>query len=208
MSVAFFAACKRLAGSLRTAIVLLLIGMVAGAQTPNPTQEQLNIFKNLPQDQQDALMQSLLGKGDGTNKKTDSQLNAPETVEKKNDRTGETQRETKNDKTIDGRTLRRSDEDPELRANVSVLIDLTPVELDKDGNLIVQGEANKPSGSLPTSPVAGINGADAGGKDNKANSVGDFGRLRVEQRKKTDEETSRSSMTRDRILKGNPYKLN
>jgi len=112
MSVAFFAACKRLAVSLRTAIVLLLIGMVAGAQTPTPTQDQLNIFKNLPQDQQDALMQSLLGKGDGTNKKSDSQLNAPETVEKKNDRTGETESATKNDKTIDGRTLRRSDEAP------------------------------------------------------------------------------------------------
>ena len=209
MSVAFFAACKRLAVSLRTAIVLLLIGMVAGAQTPTPTQDQLNIFKNLPQDQQDALMQSLLGKGDGTNKKSDSQLNAPETVEKKNDRTGETESATKNDKTIDGRTLRRSDEDPELRADDTVLIDLTPVELDQDGNLIVRGGANKTSGStLPNSPVAGIKSTDSGGKDNKANSVGDFGRLRVEDRPKTAEETSRSSMTRDRILKGNPYKLN
>jgi polysaccharide export outer membrane protein len=212
MSVAFFAACKRLAVSLRTAIVLLLIGMVAGAQTPTPNQDQLNIFKNLPQDQQDALMQSLLGKGDGTNKKADSQLNAPETVEKKNDRTGETERATKNDKTIDGRTLRQSDEDPELRADDTVLIDLTPAELDKDGNLIVRGGAsntnNKTSGSLPSSPVAGINGTDAGIKANKGDSVGDFGRLRVEQRPKTAEETSRSAMTRDRILKGNPYKLN
>jgi polysaccharide export outer membrane protein len=154
-------------------------------------------------------MQSVLGgKGDGTNKKTDSRLNAPETVERKNDRTGETQRETKNDKTIDGRTLRRSDEDPELRADDTVLIDLTPIELDKDGNVIVRGSASAPTGSVPTSPLAGINGADAGGKDNKSNSVGDFGRFRVEQRPKTDEETSRSSMTRDRILKGNPYKLN
>jgi protein involved in polysaccharide export with SLBB domain len=209
MSVAFFAACKRLAGSLRTAIVLLLIGMVAGAQTPTPTQDQLNIFKNLPQDQQDALMQSVLGgKGDGTNKKTDSQLNAPETVEKKNDRTGETEKGAKNDKTIDGRTLRRSDEDPELRADDSVLIDLTPVELDKDGNLIVRSDANKTSGSLPTNPLAGTNGAEAGGKANKGDSVGDFGRLRVEQRPKTAEEVSQSLMTRDRILKGNPYKLN
>jgi polysaccharide biosynthesis/export protein len=206
MSVAFFAACKRLAGSLRTAIVLLLIGMVAGAQTP--TQEQLNIFKNLPQDQQDALMQSVLGKGDGTNKKTDSQLNAPETVEKKNDRTGQSEKETNKDKTIDGRKLRRSDEDPELRADDSVLIDLTPIELDKDGNLIVRGSANATTASAPANAVAGINGADVGGKDNKSNSSSDFGRLRVEQRPKTDEEISRSLSVRDRILKGNPYKLN
>jgi polysaccharide export outer membrane protein len=205
MSVAFFAACKRLAGPLRTAIVLLLIGMVAGAQTPTP--EQLNVFKNLPQDQQDALMQSVLGKGDGTNKKSDSQLNAPETVEKKNDRTGQSERETNRDKTMDGRTLRRTDEDPELRADDSVLIDLTPVELDKDGNLIVHGSASGTSGSAPPNAVAGISGADIGGKD-KSNSVSDFGRLRVDQKPKTADEMSQSLMIRERILKGNPYKLN
>jgi polysaccharide export outer membrane protein len=212
MSVAFFAACKRLAGSLRTAIVLLLIGMVAGAQTPTPTQEQLNIFKNLPQDQQDALMQSVLGgKGDGTNKKTDSRLNAPETVERKNDRTGETQRETKNDKTIDGRTLRRSDEDPELRADDTVLIDLTPIELDKDGNLIVRttGNQNPTAGSVTPNPnsTAVVNGIDAAAKDKNTPSS-DFGRFRIEQRTRTTEEATKSATVRDRILKGNPYKLN
>ena len=210
MSVAFFAACKRLAGSLRTAIVLLLIGMVAGAQTPNPSPDQLNMLKNLTQEQQDSLLQSVLGKGDGTNKKTDSQLNTPETVERKNDRTGQSEKDTNRDKTTDGRTLRRSDEDPELRADDTVLIDLTPVELDKDGNLIVRGSANSTTASASVSPnaVAGINGADIGGKENKSNSVSDFGRLRVEQRPKTAEETSRSLTVRDRILKGNPYKLN
>jgi len=206
MSVAFFAACKRLAGSLRTAIVLLLIGMVAGAQTPTP--EQLNIFKNLPQDQQDALMQSVLGKGDGTNKKSDSQLNAPETVEKKNDRTGESDKESNSGKTKDGRTLRKSDEDPELRADDYILIDLTPAELDKDGNLVVRNTGNSVSGSAIPNSAAVINGADSAGKDNKNTGASDFGRLRVEQRPRTAEETTRSATARDRILKGNPYKLN
>ena len=213
MRVVSFAACRRLARSLGVAIALISIGAVVGAQTPVPTQDQLNIFKSLPQDQQDALMQSVLGgKGDSTNKKTDSQLDSPETVQKKNDRTGEPQQDkNKSQKTVDGRTLRNSDEDPELRADDTVLIDLTPVELDKDGNLIVHNTGNQPSGAPIPGSTSGISSAESTAKDvrdNKNASTGDFGRLRVEQRTRTPEETSRSATVRDRILKGNPYKLN
>ena len=208
MRVVFFAACRRLAKSLSAAIALILVGAVVVAQTPVPTQDQLNIFKSLPQDQQDALMQSVLGKGDGTNKKSDSQLNSPETVQKKNDRTGESEKELNNDKTKDGHTLRKSDEDPELRADDYVLIDLTPIELDKDGNLVVHNTGNPPAGPPSPSSPATINSTDALGKDNKNTPTSDFGRLRIEQRARTPEETTRSASVRDRILKGNPYKLN
>jgi polysaccharide biosynthesis/export protein len=209
MRVVFFAACRRLARSLGALIALILIGAVVAAQTPAPTQDQLNIFKSLSQEQQDALLQSVLGKGDGTNKKSDSQLNTPETVDKKNDRTGERERGVNNDKTKDGRTLRKSDEDPELRADDSVLIDLTPVELDKDGNVIVHSTGTPASGSTTTpGTAAGINGVDSALKDNRNNTTSDFGRLRIDPRTKTPEETSRSATIRDRILKGNPYKLN
>src|SRR6202035_2898365 len=130
MSVVVFAALKKLARSFSAAFFLILIGAFAGAQSPSSTPDPLSLLKNLSQEQQDALMQSVLGgSGNGTSRKTDSQLNAPETVEKKNDRTGRVDRETKPDKTIDGRTLRNSNEDPELRADDSVLIDLTPVEI-------------------------------------------------------------------------------
>jgi polysaccharide export outer membrane protein len=215
MRVVSFAACRRLARSLGVAIALILIGAVVAAQTPTPSQDQLNIFKNLPQDQQDALMQSLLGKGDGTNKKSDSQLDSPETVQKKNDRTGEREKEReKNEKTNDGRTLRNSDEDPELRADDTVLIDLTPAELDKDGNMIVRSAGNQAAGSAAGSATsslnssAAVNAAESAGKDNKNTSPGDFGRLRIEPRTRTSEEATRSAAVRDRILKGNPYKLN
>ena len=208
MRVVFFAACRRLAKSLSAAIALILVGTAVVAQTPVPTQDQLNIFKSLPQDQQDALMQSVLGKGDGTNKKSDSQLNSPETVQKKNDRTGQSEKELNNDKTKDGHTLRKSDEDPELRADDYVLIDLTPVELDKDGNLVVHNTGNPPAGPPNPSSPATINSADALGKDNKNTPTSDFGRLRIEQRARAPEETTRSASVRDRILKGNPYKLN
>jgi protein involved in polysaccharide export with SLBB domain len=219
MSIAFVAACKRLARSFSAAIFLIFIGAFAGAQSP--TQDPLSILKGLSQDQQDALMQSVLGKSDGTSRKTDSQLNTPETVQKKNDRTGAAESGTTNrDKTIDGRTLRRSDEDPELRAGDTVLIDLTPVELAiKDGNLTAPGGAGANAtgqtgaiGSLPagatnaSSALSGINNATSNNKRNSEAS--DFGRLQIDQKLKTEEQSTRSARVRDRILKGNPYILN
>jgi polysaccharide export outer membrane protein len=220
MSVAFFAALRRLARSLSVASVLILIGALAGAQSP--TQDPLSLLKNLSQDQQDQLMQSVLGKGDGTNKKTDSQLNAPETVERKNDRTGEAlDREKNPDKTIDGRTLRRSDEDPELRAGDSVLIDLTPVEFAlRGGNAITPAGTGAGTGAgaagaagAPATPSAGaanpssaLNGINDASKKNIEGS--DFGRLQIDPRSRTTDQATQSATMRDRILKGNPYKLN
>jgi polysaccharide biosynthesis/export protein len=211
MRVVSFAACWRLARSLGAAIALTLVGAVVAAQTPAPTQDQLNIFKTLTQEQQDALLQSVLGNGNGTNKKTDSQLETPETVQKKNDRTGQSDKGSDSDKTKDGRTLRKSDEDPELRAGDTVLIDLTPVELDKDGNLIVRGNPGNQAGGSTTpnsSAASALSAADSVGKDNKNPPASDYGRLRIEQRTRTPEEATRSATVRDRILKGNPYKLN
>ena len=217
MSVVVFAALKRLARSLSAAIFLILIGAFAGAQSP--TQDPLSLLKNLTPEQQDALMQSVLGKGDGTNKKTDSQLNTPETVQKKNDRTGGVNEEKNPDKTIDGRMLRRSDEDPELRADDSVLIDLTPVEFAlKDGNLIApagagasatgQTGASSSSSAGAANPNSALSGINDAGSNKRNNDVSDFGRRQIDPRPRTDEQATRSATMRDRILKGNPYKLN
>lgn len=237
MSVAFFAACKRLGGWFRVAAVLLLVTIGADAQTPS--QEQLNALKNLPQDQQQQLLQSVLG-SDGTNRKTDPKLNTPETVDRdRAGRLGELEKETDRGKTADGRILRRSDEDPELRAGDSVLIDLTPVELvGPDNNLIVPaGGTTSPSGAAVAAAAAAVaNGAspDAAnvlnpnsgnsnsnaannansampnvGAANKSSTVGsDFGRIHFPQPPKTSMQLAASAKIRDRILKGNPYKLN
>jgi polysaccharide export outer membrane protein len=210
MSVVPYAAFKRLARSFGAAIALILIATTAGAQTPVPSQDQLNVFKSLTPEQQDALLQSVLGKGDSTNKKSDSQLDSPETVQKKNDRTGRSGKEangTNNDKTLDGHTLRNSDEDPELRADDYVLIDLTPVELDKDGNVIVHSQGAAASGTASPNATAALGGA-ASAKDNKGPPPADFGRLQVGTLAKTVEDNARSFAVRDRILKGNPYQLN
>jgi protein involved in polysaccharide export with SLBB domain len=218
MSIAFVAACRRLARPFSAAIVLILMGAFAGAQSPTP--DPLSLLKNLTPDQQDALMQSVLGKGDGTNRKTDSQLNSPETVQKMNDRTGAAQTDTTTrDKTLDGRTLRKSDEDPELRAGDTVLIDLTPVEFAlKDGNLIAPGGAGAkvtgqtgatgslPAGAANASALSGMNNSTSNNK--RTSEASDFGRLEIDQKPKTEEQSTRSAKARDRILKGNPYVLN
>ncbi len=115
MSV-ILAACRKLASSLRMATIFLVIGTIAGAQVPS--QDPLNALKNLTPEQQQSLIQGVLG-GDGATKKTDSKLNSPETVEKRDDRLGGQDRETRKGKTLDGRTLRQFDEDPELRAGAT-----------------------------------------------------------------------------------------
>jgi polysaccharide export outer membrane protein len=211
MRVVFFAACRKLADSLGAATILILIATVVGAQSPS-TSDPLSLLKNLSQEQQDSLMQSVLGKGGSTSKKADSKLDAPETVERTNDRTGTSDREIKNAKTIDGRTLRISAEDPELRADDTVLIDLTPLELAaKEGAAIAPAGANASSAAKTAAAAAAANnpGAPNGALGNNKNSDGgDFGRVQIDPRAQTTEQTARSTMVRDRILKGNPYKLN
>jgi protein involved in polysaccharide export with SLBB domain len=222
MSV-IFAACRKLASSLRFATVFLLIGTVAGAQSPG--QDPLSALKNLTPEQQQSLMQSVLGNSDSTAKKTDSKLNTPETIEKRDDRLGEQDKETKKGKTLDGRTLRQSDEDPELRADDTVLIDLTPIELvGTNNNVIVPAGGTT---SVSASPSVGNTGSGAGaaaaaaaeangvgsidipGSPNSKKGTGsDFGRIQFENKPKNADDIIRSSQVRDRILRGNPYKLN
>src|ERR1700691_3683312 len=103
-------------------VVSLLVGTFAVAQTP--ITDQINGLKNLSPDQQDSLLQNVLGKSDGTGKKTDPRLNNPDTIQSKTGQMTDLQGKVK--KTADGRTLRIQDEDPELRADDTVLIDLTP----------------------------------------------------------------------------------
>jgi protein involved in polysaccharide export with SLBB domain len=196
------------------ALVLSLIGALAGAQTPTP--DQLNILKNLPQDQQDSLLQSVLGKSDGTGRKTDPKLNMPDTVRSKNDQTTDLQgRGTR--KTSDGRALRVLDENPELRADDTVLIDLTPLGAANNGNNAAAANANAANANGANGNGVNANGtlavgnAAANAANNSANKLdanGDFGRIRSEQTPPTEEETKRLAEYRDRILKRNPYKLN
>src|SRR6266403_3077410 len=114
---------------LRAAAVLLSIGLASSVhpQTPDTLQA---LKDSLSPDQQSSILQNVLGKGgDQSGKKTDQKLETPETVLPKVDETRDLVHRIKKQETYDNRVLRQMDEDPELRADDTVLIELTPFEL-------------------------------------------------------------------------------
>ena len=216
-------------------LVLSLTGLVATAQTSS--QDPLSALKNLSQDQQDALMQSLSGKGNGSNTKTDPKLSSPQTIRQKNDQSSDDRLdnsdEYRKDKTRDGRPLRQRDEDPELRADDTVLIDLTPlastfrksnsvgIKPDDEealNSLRAVGEpeaaksrdSNMPGGDNTSAAggLSALNGAGDNDKSRRDRNDYDYGRLKDELKSRTDEAREKSDQIRQLILRSNPYHLN
>jgi hypothetical protein len=147
---------------LGAALVLLSIGLAASAQSQNDDPVQA-LKDSLSQDQQNSILQGVIGKGNGTSKKTDSKLSTPETVQSKTSRERDILDE-KGEKTRDGRILRQLNEDPELRADDSVLIDLTPLDDvcnrgagsgSQNGNDGLGNGLNNGAGG--TNPLSGLN---------------------------------------------------
>jgi len=213
-------------------VLLVSLGLTASAQTP--TADQLNALKNLSQDQQDALLQSLAGKSGSANTKTDPRLSMPQTVQPKPGESIDAAGRVRNDKTRDDRTLRQSDEDPELRGDDTVLIDLTPTDLTRGNNgrnssngtyAGANGVGNN-NGNFNGNGNGNGNGNQGSGTGNNSNDVNtanrnanktpgarndyDYGRIREESREKpiTDEERDKTETMRQLILRNNPYHLN
>jgi protein involved in polysaccharide export with SLBB domain len=205
-------------------LALLLVAMCAMpvvAQTP--TADQLSVLKNLPADQQQQLLQGVMGgKGDGSGKKIDPMLQTPDTVRQKDERLDQYDRYIK-DKTVDGRPLRLQDEDPEIRADDTVLIDLVPIE--RRSRPIVQNSTTTASGagtgalngltSMPNSE-AGANHAngnqkneyDQVDKSNNDDPLRAYGRSPYDDKPLTDLDKQKIEDFRQRILKNNPYRVN
>ncbi len=207
---------------LALSLMLLSLGIGASAQTPSA--DQLNQLKNLTPEQQDALMQTLSGRSSGAVTKTDQRLSMPQTVQPKTEQTDLSGKYPR-DKTKDGRTLRLPDEDPELRADDTVLIDLTPIEIRNRNNNQNYPNGNNASGNgvngMNAINGADVNGVGAGGGANgpdTTNRTGtrnlgnknnyDYGRVKEEEKQRTDEEKEKSEKIRQLILKNNPYHLN
>ncbi len=195
-------------------LTMLLAALPAIAQTP--TADQLSVLKNLPPDQQQQLLQSVLGgQGDGTGKKTDPNLRMPETVRPRNEQLDQYDKYVR-DKTVDGRPLRLRDEDPELRPGDSVLIDLVTIE--RRRRPVIQDSTTTASGA-GTSALRGSNTntsnnnntdssqKDMGDKSNENDPTRSYGRSPYEDRPLTDAEKDRIEDFRQRILKNNPYQL-
>jgi polysaccharide export outer membrane protein len=204
-------------------LATLLATLPVIAQTP--TADQLSVLKNLPPDQQQQLMQTVLGgKGDGTGKKTDPNLQSPETVRPRNEQSDQYDKYVKG-KTIDGRPLRMPDEDPELRPGDTVLIDLLTIERRRrpiiqdstttaggagtsalNGRDSMANNANNANNNNPNNVNSSQN--ENGEKARETDPKRSYGRSPYEDRQLTDAEKDRIEDFRQRILKNNPYKLN
>jgi polysaccharide biosynthesis/export protein len=219
--------------SLAALVAGLSVGLAASTQSQ--TSDTLQELKNsLSGDQQGSILQSVLGKGDGTGKKTDPKLDTPETVRRKNgDRSGLLDK-PKLEKTADGRTLRQQDEDPELRPDDSVLIELISLDelCNRNPNDFGDQNNNNPNnpknGANGVSGISGVSGLAAlGGSSGASAAPGAAGssgirglnsyvpntdfsntRCRILEQPKTDLETARSEKFRKRILDNNPFRLN
>ena len=147
-------------------VALLCLGAAAYGQAQS-TDPIANALKNLSQggDQSSVLGGAL---GNGTTNKTDNKLNVPETLQPKNTEPSPLLDMMRQGKTLDGRTLRQFDENPELRADDSVLIELTPIEDVDCTSYNNQQNANGTNG-------AGRNSAGSGPTNSGGNTAGNTG---------------------------------
>jgi polysaccharide export outer membrane protein len=174
---------------------MLSIGLSASGQTPTP--EQLQALKDLSPDQQNAILQGI--KGNAAGKTTDPKLKTPETVRQPTDLSDNAK------KTRDGRVLRQYDEDPELRADDTVMIEMTSLDDICNRNRGSAQSYNEKlnNGGSGNTEVNGVNGGITGPKENSPYIGFDFSRCsRLAPIVKTDEKFQK------RILSNNPYKLN
>jgi protein involved in polysaccharide export with SLBB domain len=207
-----------------------ILSCAATAQAPSADDLQ-SLKDSMSGDQQNSLLQGVLGKTDANGKKTDPRLNTPETVQQKLRQSDQYEQGIKI-KTRDGRILRLINEDPELRADDTVLIELNPKGVPFQ-QTVVQSQFVNPNYLMGATPPnfalnAAAGGAAAGGTggaiaalgatDPGANG-GNVDRPNVsgsaepsaaedpDKKPPTDDEKRQLVEFRKRILEGNPYRL-
>jgi polysaccharide export outer membrane protein len=225
--------------SLRALLVFLSLSLTASVHSQ--TQDPIQALKDsLSQggSGQSSILENILGGGKSTKNKTDQKLETPETVQQKRDQSTDLLERANREKTRDDRILRQSNEDPELRADDIVLIDVTSVDdictrfglgligpnSNNGSNSGTGAPGNNPSNTAAlnsaisgASGIAGINGlaglnginGNNNANSNAANNTYDFTRCPLStETPKTDEVKKESEKFRKRILSNNPYKLN
>ena len=221
--------------------VMFAAALTASAQTNNDPVQALK--DTLGGGQQGGVLEDIIGQGQNNDKKTDKKLESPQNVmpPREKDIT------EKDIKTRDGRTLRQFNEDPELRPDDSVTIELRPVDdvcvrynLGPEALQNAANDANNPpggplaaqgAGGNPLSALAGAAsaasansltglsgtngiGGISGNNPNIPNTTAsanwfDLTRCPLATDKlRTEDEKSEERRFEQRILDGNPYKLN
>jgi polysaccharide export outer membrane protein len=190
---------------------LAAVGLSAYAQQSSSSDPLQALKDTLSPDQQQSILQGVLGKGGDGTTKPDANLRTPESVQPKSD---ELEYNRRRGKTRDGHYLRQSDESlMELRADDSVIIEMTPVadlcaRLTSGNNLPASAAGVNPSDiqSALNSRSGNLNSGAAG-----ANGPGATGNLFDLTRCSRPEDSGKSEgeeKFRKRILSGNPYVIN
>jgi polysaccharide export outer membrane protein len=213
--------------------LLVAVAICQVASSQNQSSDTLQALKNsLSGDQQGSILQNVLGNGTGSGKKSDPKLDMPDNVRRKSDQSDLFDK-SKSEKTLDGRSLRQFDEDPELRGGDTVLIELVATEEICNVKSNQNGDQNNPGGVNsksaaaaagvanvnPSSLVATLNGTAGNGGAVAGSALRgvngyvpntDFAntRCRPTDMPKTDLEKEKSDRFRARILDNNPFKLN
>jgi protein involved in polysaccharide export with SLBB domain len=231
--------------------VIFLAAVTASAQNSNDTLQSLK--ETLGQDQQGGPLQDILGQGQNSDKKTDKKLESPQSVMPPSNQKDIIQRDIK---TRDGRTLRQFNEDPELRPDDSVMIELRPIDdvcvrynlgpealqnaanntsNPPGGPIAAQGTSGGPlsaltaaagaasaaGGAAAANPLTGLGGTSTNGiggiagappiVPNTTASANWFDLTRCPlstDKLKTEDEKADELKFQQRILDGNPYKIN
>jgi len=218
------------------ALGITLLALSATSSAQQNTSDTLQALKDaLSSDEQSSIVNDVLGKGTGgTSKKSESKLKMPDTMQPK---TEEELQILKKQKTRDGRYLRQPDEDPELRADDEVMIEMRSVEEickrlgigPEPGAPGSPTDANNPALQNPALGLGGTNpltqnnnnellqnllGVSPNGSTNNQISREDripfdFSRCPLSTTlPRTDLEKDQAEKFRQRIVSNNPYKLN
>jgi polysaccharide export outer membrane protein len=196
---------------------LLSIGLTASAQTPSADDLQALKDSLSPDEQAGSLLQGALANPNGTGKKSDKKLSSPETVQSKDSQSANYEKGVKV-KTRDGRILRQLYEDPELRPEDTVLIELNPKGVPfpqqvNQGSLAnagngVAGFANG-NGAGGAAALAALSGATPGNAVviSPPNSNANNGGNNSNENEPSKEKPGMAEF-RKQVLANNPYKLN
>lgn len=185
-----------------------LVGAVAHvpATAQTPSAEQIELFQNLPQEQQQAILEQLnrggtqgTGTSTGTRPRSDRRLNFPETIQPRERRAREGDDEDQ-DELLPNGTLR----EPRLKGNDTVLLTLEIRRLERRAPEVEERERREREQKTQSQPavqpaIPGRQPAPAGGTSG----------AEPEQRRldRSPDELDRLEDFRERVLRRNPYKL-
>ncbi|MGA2399132.1 MAG: SLBB domain-containing protein [Steroidobacteraceae bacterium] len=130
----------------RLGLLALLISLGFGASAQNNPDPLQALKDSMSSEDQQSLLQGVLG-NQGTSDKKDTKLKTPETVQPKPDQKDIIE---KTIKTREGRVLRQSYEDPELRADDTVMLDLRSID-----DICTRTALNALAQSTPANPANG-----------------------------------------------------